>query len=240
MANYLILCAGFGSRLRPLTKTTPKPLIQLGSTSILERLMSQISLVDPKSYFYINLHYEITKFPSALRHMVSNRNIRVIWEPTLLGSANTLDEAFSFSKESFWVLHGDLLLAQNGLSSLLDFQSQHLGSSILVSHSRRASDARSVIEVEENRVTQFTQGSPQTSEFTNREILSNSGVYYFYKDDLTKFSQQYKIPATIEECLIPQIVQYSQLLNFHWKFPRVSIENYQMLELARNISKDIP
>ena len=38
----LILCAGLGKRLEPLTLTTPKPLIELKNTTILERCINTI------------------------------------------------------------------------------------------------------------------------------------------------------------------------------------------------------
>ena len=38
----LILCAGFGKRLKPLTSTTPKPLLELDKTTILESCINLI------------------------------------------------------------------------------------------------------------------------------------------------------------------------------------------------------
>ena len=38
----LILCAGFGKRLNPLTLTTPKPLLELNNVTILEKNINLI------------------------------------------------------------------------------------------------------------------------------------------------------------------------------------------------------
>ena len=38
----LILCAGFGERLRPLTLKTPKPLLELNKTTMLESCINTI------------------------------------------------------------------------------------------------------------------------------------------------------------------------------------------------------
>ena len=38
----LILCAGLGKRLKPLTLTTPKPLLELDNITILERCINMI------------------------------------------------------------------------------------------------------------------------------------------------------------------------------------------------------
>ncbi|MEO5722891.1 MAG: sugar phosphate nucleotidyltransferase, partial [Ilumatobacteraceae bacterium] len=39
----VVLVGGFGTRLRPLTLTTPKPMLPVGHTSILERLVTNLA-----------------------------------------------------------------------------------------------------------------------------------------------------------------------------------------------------
>ena len=41
----LILCAGLGKRLNPLTLKTPKPLLELRSTTMLERCINLIDRI---------------------------------------------------------------------------------------------------------------------------------------------------------------------------------------------------
>jgi len=38
----LILCAGFGKRLNPITLNTPKPLLEIKNVSMLERCINLI------------------------------------------------------------------------------------------------------------------------------------------------------------------------------------------------------
>ena len=52
----LILCAGFGKRLNPLTLDTPKPLIELNNVSVLETCINLIESLDVKEIF-INTFY---------------------------------------------------------------------------------------------------------------------------------------------------------------------------------------
>ena len=52
----LILCAGFGKRLNPLTLATPKPLIELNNVSLLETCINLIESLDMKEIF-INTFY---------------------------------------------------------------------------------------------------------------------------------------------------------------------------------------
>ena len=52
----LILCAGFGKRLNPLTLDIPKPLIELNNVSVLETCINLIERLDVKEIF-INTFY---------------------------------------------------------------------------------------------------------------------------------------------------------------------------------------
>lgn len=49
----LILAAGYATRLYPLTKTTPKPLLGVAGKCILERLLDKVELVDAVDGVYV-------------------------------------------------------------------------------------------------------------------------------------------------------------------------------------------
>ena len=49
----LILAAGYATRLYPLTKDTPKPLLEVAGKSILERLLDKISLIEKIDHVYV-------------------------------------------------------------------------------------------------------------------------------------------------------------------------------------------
>ena len=60
----LILCAGFGKRLNPLTLNTPKPLLKLKDTTILESCINLIIKLGVKKVFINTFHLgdQIFKF----------------------------------------------------------------------------------------------------------------------------------------------------------------------------------
>lgn len=49
----LILAAGYATRLYPLTKETPKPLLEVAGKSILERLLDKIGVIDAIDHVYV-------------------------------------------------------------------------------------------------------------------------------------------------------------------------------------------
>ena len=56
----LILCAGFGKRLLPLTKIAPKPLLKIGESTLLEKTIKLIEQLKIKKL-------RLTFFTSQMR-----------------------------------------------------------------------------------------------------------------------------------------------------------------------------
>ena len=52
----LILCAGFGKRLNPLTQKTPKPLLELNSVTLLENCINLIVKLGIQKIFKNTFH----------------------------------------------------------------------------------------------------------------------------------------------------------------------------------------
>src|SRR5579872_7407537 len=115
----LLLAAGEGTRLRPLTLDRPKPMLPLGDRPMLEylvRLLREHGITE----IAINLHYK----PEAIvRHFGDGRpfgvSITYSFERCLLGSAGAARKLdWYFGREPFLVLYGDVLANVN-LTALL-------------------------------------------------------------------------------------------------------------------------
>ena len=63
--DVLLLSAGYGKRLRPLTENCPKPLVKLAGKTLIERNLEWLSRAGFKRVF-INLHYRGDMIRSAL------------------------------------------------------------------------------------------------------------------------------------------------------------------------------
>ncbi|OVE80018.1 hypothetical protein BVY02_01625, partial [bacterium J17] len=63
--DVLLLAAGFGSRLRPLTENTPKPLIEVGSKTLIERHLEMLAESGVQRVI-VNTHYRAEQLKKYL------------------------------------------------------------------------------------------------------------------------------------------------------------------------------
>lgn len=112
-----ILAAGLGTRMRPLTDTTPKPLAVVGGQTLLERTLEQLEGVGV-SEVVINTHHLPHKITETLKNRKTPK-LHFSQEDVLLdtggGIKNTLQH---FGDNPFYVLSGDGLFTGNALQNL--------------------------------------------------------------------------------------------------------------------------
>ncbi len=105
----MILAAGEGTRLRPLTDAAPKPMLEVGGRPLIAYLVDLLrahGVVD----IAVNLHHKPDVITAYLGDG-SRFGVRVTYsrEDILLGSAGAAKRLEHFFDESFFVLYGDVL-----------------------------------------------------------------------------------------------------------------------------------
>jgi mannose-1-phosphate guanylyltransferase len=103
----LLLAAGFGTRLRPLTDHWPKCLMPIGTRPLLDYWLDALYQAHVHQVL-INLHYHHLAVIKFLKQSRFTNWVDSIYEPTLLGTAGTLRENHAFFKESVTLcIHAD-------------------------------------------------------------------------------------------------------------------------------------
>ena len=91
----MLLCAGEGIRLRPYTSNTPKCLMPIKGTPLLEIWLDKLSNAGIND-FLINTHYLSEKVNDYVNTSKYKKSIKVTYEKELLGTAGTLLNNISF------------------------------------------------------------------------------------------------------------------------------------------------
>jgi len=116
MFQCMILCAGLGTRLRPLTQTVPKPLVPIGDRPMLSILLEQLQVAGG-TLRAVNTHHR----PEKIKEFVERYDPRVTvsHEPTLRGTAGGIAQVrSSFGPGPVVIWNGDIL-AQPDLGQLV-------------------------------------------------------------------------------------------------------------------------
>jgi NDP-sugar pyrophosphorylase family protein len=106
----MILAAGFGTRLRPLTETKPKALIPVANKPILARNIEYL-ISHGITEIIVNAHHHYTQLVDYLKDGASfGLNIKVKVEPEILGTGGGIKNTEGFwDKEPFIVINSDIL-----------------------------------------------------------------------------------------------------------------------------------
>ncbi len=120
----MILGAGLGTRLRPLTHVRPKPLVPVMGTRILDFWIHRLQAMGFEG-IAVNAHHLASQISEAFSNSDLPVPIRVYEEDLLLGTGGGIRNALEyFEDEDFVVVNGDTLCDAN-LKNLMD---QHLRS----------------------------------------------------------------------------------------------------------------
>jgi len=198
-----LLAAGVGSRLRPITDTTPKCMVAMGGQPLLDIWLDAFDRAGVDEVL-VNLHH----LPDAVRNHLKARAgslqppaVRTVFEPELLGSAGTLaaNRAWVGGEEMFLACYADNL-TDFDLRSLAETHRAHGAiTTLAVFHSDRPS-AGGVVELDAfGTVVGFTEKPSQPV-----SDLVNAGMYAFHPRVLDEIGGP--LPRDIGYDLLPRLV----------------------------------
>ncbi|MBM4370297.1 MAG: NTP transferase domain-containing protein [Deltaproteobacteria bacterium] len=155
----MILAAGYGTRMRPLTDHLAKPLLPAGARTLLERSLGWMAAAG-MSRVVVNLHHladQVRAFAEAVRP--PDLELCFSREPEILGSGGGIGraaEAF-FPQEDVLVVNGDLLFEQDPLPLLEAHGARGAAATCLVIPAAREPSLASVTLGEDGRVLEVTR-----------------------------------------------------------------------------------
>ncbi|MCL4544199.1 MAG: nucleotidyltransferase family protein [Chloroflexi bacterium] len=106
-STALILAAGAGTRLLPITNELPKVLVPVHGIPLLVHILRWLA-DQGVSHVVVNSHHRAEHLAAFLRSVRSPR-ISLLFEPRLLGSGGTLKALHSFIDTDCYVVYGDVL-----------------------------------------------------------------------------------------------------------------------------------
>ncbi len=177
--HAMVLAAGLGTRLRPITHSVPKPMVPVLNRPVMEHI---VRLLEGHGFNQIvtNLHW----FPDTITDHFGDGSafgveLEYSHEEKLHGTAGGVFEARDFLGDSFLVISGDAL-TDIDLTAMKAFHESHGGVATLAT--KKVDDTSEfgvVITGDDGRIQGF-QEKPEPAEALSD--LANCGIYMFDRE----------------------------------------------------------
>lgn len=224
----IVLCAGYATRLYPLTENQPKPLLNVGDKPIVEHIVDKISnLAEVDEIFVVTNHKFYPTFQSWLRNCNYKKKITVIDDGTLknedrLGAVGDLGFVIKEEDldEDVLMIAGDNLFGFS-LRKFYEFFQEKESSVLAFCDLKEKEKVANRLGVgildEENKVTNFEEKPAQPS-----STLAATCCYIFSKVDIKKIrdyvekSEKWDNPGDLAKWLADRSNLHGFVFNEHW------------------------
>ena len=193
--DAIVMAGGRGSRLRPMTDVTPKPLLKVGDKAIIDHNIDRL-----KSYgiddFHISVRYLGKQIEEHYRRKGSTgANFRFIWEKEALGTIGAASLIKKFHHEYVLVTNSDLITTLDYEDFFLHFLKNGADMSV-ASIPYQVDVPYAVLEINNDRVISFKEKPTYT-------FYSNGGIYIIKKEILENipFNQFYDATDLMEKLI---------------------------------------
>lgn len=189
-----IMAGGFGTRLRPLTDSCPKPMLKVGDKPILETLLLQFIDAGFRN-IYISTHY----MPDLITEYFGNGskwgiNIQYVFEKEPLGTGGALGLLPKSAPDlPLIMINGDVLTTVD-IQKILDFHQNAGGIATMCVREYEYQVPYGVIEGKGNQITSMIEKPVQ-------RFFVNAGIYVVEPTIFKNVPENYKIdmPSLLEE-----------------------------------------
>jgi len=115
--SAMVLAAGLGTRLRPVTEALPKPLVEINGRSLIDHAIDRLASTGVERVV-VNIHYKAAMMAAHLARRDRPR-IELSEEAELLDTGGGVAQALPHLGETFFVVNGDVFWLDSKDSALL-------------------------------------------------------------------------------------------------------------------------
>lgn len=174
--DAVIMAGGRGQRLQPLTDTTPKPLLKVGSKPIMEHNLDRLAKYGIDD-FWVSVKYLGDQIENYFGNgKQKNVKIEYVWETEPLGTIGAVSKITNFEHDYVLVTNSDLLTNIDYENFFLDFVKQEADFAVLTIP-YQVNIPYAVLETKDGAIKSFKEKPTYT-------YYSNGGIYLMKKEVL--------------------------------------------------------
>src|ERR687895_2375782 len=199
----ILLAGGKGTRLRPLTIHTPKPIVPIFNRAFLYYQIDLLRQVPEIDEGILSLNYQ----PRRIEEIFGDGSelglkIRYVVEPVPLGTAGAIKYAGDQLTESVVVFNGDVL-TEVDLAAVLRLHRERRARATIVLTPVENPSAYGLVETDrDGNVKRFLE-KPSADEITTNNI--NAGIYILEPDTFDRIPKD--VAYSIERSYFPSLVE---------------------------------
>lgn len=226
----ILLAAGLGTRLRPLTNEVPKCLVPIKGKPLLQIWLENLTAAE-FGPFLVNTHHLFKQVEAFIGSSSFCNSVTISYEPKLLGTIGTVMANIDFlGQEDVMLAHADNYC----LANFEEFKLAHLTrprDCLMTMMTFRASDpsACGVVEIDENGVLQnfFEKISNPPGN------LANGAVYILSPELIQLIKERYASATDFSLDIIPNLL--GKVFCFETKEVLIDIGTPERYEIATKI-----
>jgi len=213
----ILLAGGKGTRLRPLTVHTPKPIVPIFSRPFLHYQLDLLKQVPEIDEVILSLNYQ----PRRIEEVFGDGSdagikIRYVVEPFPLGTAGAIKYAGDKLTESVVVFNGDVL-TQLDLGAVIQLHRERGARATIVLTPVENPTAYGLVETDDHgNILRFLE-KPKPEEITTHNI--NAGIYVLEPETFDRIPSD--VAWSIERSYFPSLVERGEtfvayIYNGYW------------------------
>ncbi|GAB7363803.1 hypothetical protein MBLNU230_g4370t1 [Neophaeotheca triangularis] len=208
----LILVGGFGTRLRPLTLTLPKPLVEFGNRPMIAHQIEALAEAGVTD-IVLAVNYRPEVMTAALKQYEKQYGVNIEFsvETEPLGTAGPLklaEKILGKDDRPFFVLNSDVI-CEYPFKQLAEFHNNHGNEGTIVVTKVEEPSKYGVVVHKPDSPSRIDRFVEKPVEFVGNRI--NAGIYILNPSVLRRIDLR---PTSIEQETFPAIVKDGQLHSF--------------------------
>jgi dTDP-glucose pyrophosphorylase len=210
--KVVLMVGGLGSRLRPLTETTPKPMLPVGGKPILQTIVEKfvsygfvniIMCIGYKSHIIQDFFEDGSKFGANIEYVLEDKRMGTAGALSLLSDEQQ-------PKEAFFVMNGDLLTNIN-FEHLLEFHLQNQAKATMCVREYDFQVPYGVVNIEDGQIKAI-------EEKPTHKFFVSAGIYMLDASCISMIpsNEFYDIPTLFENLIAKEDNLISFPIREYW------------------------
>ena len=193
--KVILMVGGLGTRLRPLTQDTPKPMLKVGNKPILQTIVEKFA-----EYGFVNITMCVNFNADIIKDYFGDGkefgvNIDYILEQKRMGTAGALSLLKERPNEPFFVMNGDLLTNVN-FEHILNYHTLNKATATMCVREYDYEVPYGVVKMNDNKIVEISEKPVQ-------KFFVSAGIYMLSPEilDLIPQNEFYDMPTLFEKAI---------------------------------------